>query len=443
MKMRIASFVLAVLTSLMILNTDETIAQVIGSKYGNDSTKCVTNLSLYREYYKQKNYKDALSAWRYVFNNCPGVTENIFINGANMYKSFIAVQKDSVIKKNLIDTLMQIYDVRIKYYGNEGKHLANKAQDLLIADSLRALEAYGMLKRSIELLKNTSEESTLLNYSSTAIACFKSGKIKEDAIVDLYNQTGSIIDEHLNTVTGRADSLNWNSIRTYIETNVIPLLQCKDIATIFKKKLVTTPDDLSLLKRISEILYRKNCTEDSLYLFSLEKINSIEPSVNTAFLIAREFIKRKNVPLAIASLNSVVEKLKDDESRARCYYYLGVIYADAKDFNNARTNALKAIQLKPDYGESYLLIADCYALSAASCGNDDVSIRAAFWCAVDKLNMAKKVDSKLEAKANNLISQYSRNFPTTEMLFFRDIKIGSNYLVGCWINETTTVRSSR
>lgn len=441
--MRIVSFVFAALTSLMILSTDETNAQVIASRFGNDSTKCVSNLSLYREYYKQKNYKDALLAWRYVFNNCPGATENIFINGANMYKSFIAIEKDSVVKKMLIDTLMHIYDMRIKYYGKEGKHLANKAKDLLNADSLRSFEAYGMLKHSIELLKNASEESTLSNYCSTAIASFKSGKIANDAIVDLYNQSGSIIEDHLKNVTGKTDSLKWVSIRTLIETNAISLLQCKDITVLFKKKLVTTPDDLPLLKRILGILYRKGCTDDSLYLFSLEKINSIEPNANTTFLIAREYIKRKNVPLAIARLNSVVEKLKDDESRARCYYYLGVVYADSKDFSNARTNALKAIQLKSDYGDSYLLIADCYALSAASCGNDDVSSRAAFWCAVDELNMAKKVDPKLEVKVNTLISQYSHNFPTVEMLFFRDIKIGSKYLVDCWINETTTVRSNK
>ena len=30
------------------------------NKYGEDSVNCVINLSLYREYYKQKNYDDAI-----------------------------------------------------------------------------------------------------------------------------------------------------------------------------------------------------------------------------------------------------------------------------------------------------------------------------------------------------------------------------------------------
>ena len=34
------------------------------SKWGSDSINCITNLSLYREYYKQKNYEDAFKPWR-------------------------------------------------------------------------------------------------------------------------------------------------------------------------------------------------------------------------------------------------------------------------------------------------------------------------------------------------------------------------------------------
>ena len=37
---------------------------LVGSKFGSDSVQCVTNISLYREYVKQKNYDDALTSWR-------------------------------------------------------------------------------------------------------------------------------------------------------------------------------------------------------------------------------------------------------------------------------------------------------------------------------------------------------------------------------------------
>ena len=442
MSRKIVTFVMAVLASWMILGTNETNAQQPVSKFGKDSIKCVTNLALYREYYRLKNYRDALSSWRYVFNNCPLATENIFINGANMYNSFIAIEKDSVVKRRLIDTLLLIYDTRIKYFGNEGKHLANKANDLLNADTARSFEAFGMLKHSIDLLKNTSEESTLRNYCSSGIACFKSGKISNDQLVALFNQTDAIIDYHLVSAAGNADSQKWIKFRNVFEFNLLPLMQCKDISSIFAIKLTAKPDDPALLKRVTEILFHRGCTDDSLYLSSLEKMIALEPDANTAFLISREYLKRKNITSAIEVLNNVAEKLKDLNSKARCYYYLGVVYADIKDYSNARTNAMKAIALKADYGEPYLLISDCFVQSAAECGKDNISSRAAFWCAVDKLIQAKKADPKLSSTVNGLINKYSANFPTKAMLIFGKLKIGSNYQVGCWINETTVVRSN-
>jgi len=442
MSRSVVSFVFAALISLMILGTNKTNGQPIGSRYGKDSVKSVTNLALYREYYRQKNYKDAILSWRYVFNNCPGATENIFINGANMYNSFIAAEKDCATRQRLIDTLMLIYDTRTKYWGNEGKQLANKANDLLTADTSRSFEAYGMLKRSVELLKNTTEESTLRNYCSSAIRCFKSGNISSDAIIELYHQSEVIIDAHIGLSKENTERQRWNELKRVIEVNIFPLLQCKDFTTIFTPKLTAKPDDLVLLKKFSEILFLRGCTEDSLYLTTLEKMNSLAPDANTAFLIAREYLKRKEPAKAVETLNNVAGKLKDDDSKARCSYYLGAVYADTKDFNNARANALKAIQFKSDYGEAYVLIAECYAQSALECGKDNIGSRVAFWCAVDKLNQAKKVDPKLESNANNLINQYSRNFPTKEMLLAGKLKIGSKYLVECWINETTTVRSN-
>ena len=130
MSRSVVSFVFAALISMMILGTNNANGQTAGSRYGKDSVTCVTNLALYREYYRQKNYKDAIIPWRYVFNNCPRATENIFINGANMYNSFIATEKDCENRQKLIDTLMLIYDARTKYWGNEGKQLANKANNL-------------------------------------------------------------------------------------------------------------------------------------------------------------------------------------------------------------------------------------------------------------------------------------------------------------------------
>ena len=89
------------------------------SKYGVDSVSCITNLSLFREYYKQKNYIEALTPWRWTFQNCPKASGNIYKNGPIIIKSLIKERPEQ--KKEYVDTLMLIYDQRIKYFGKVEK----------------------------------------------------------------------------------------------------------------------------------------------------------------------------------------------------------------------------------------------------------------------------------------------------------------------------------
>ena len=66
-----------------------------GPKYGADSANCVMHISLYREFYKQNNYKDAYQHWRWVFEFCPIASQNTYIDGAKMVSSKIDETKDA------------------------------------------------------------------------------------------------------------------------------------------------------------------------------------------------------------------------------------------------------------------------------------------------------------------------------------------------------------
>jgi hypothetical protein len=53
------------------------------------------------------------------------------------------------------------------------------------------------------------------------------------------------------------------------------------------------------------------------------------------------------------------------------------------------------------------------------------------------------VDPALTEDADKRIKTYSVYFPPTEVLFFYNMNEGDSYTVGCWINETTTVRAAK
>ena len=83
-----------------------------------------------------------------------------------------------------------------------------------------------------------------------------------------------------------------------------------------------------------------------------------------------------------------------------------------------------------------------YAASAKNCGDNDLTNKVAFWAAVDKYSQAKRVDSESASVANRRIRDYRKHYPSMETIFFYDLKEGDSYKVGCWINETTTVRAA-
>ena len=52
------------------------------SKYGADSAECIKYLSYYTEYYKQKNYDEAIPNWRKAYKLCPPqARQGIFVDG--------------------------------------------------------------------------------------------------------------------------------------------------------------------------------------------------------------------------------------------------------------------------------------------------------------------------------------------------------------------------
>ena len=87
-------------------------------KYGPDSANCVTYLSYYHEYFKQKNYDAALPNWRKAISICaPTANQNMILDGTTLVRRLIAKNAaNKEYKAALIDTLMTLHDLRIKNY---------------------------------------------------------------------------------------------------------------------------------------------------------------------------------------------------------------------------------------------------------------------------------------------------------------------------------------
>jgi len=117
-------------------------------------------------------------------------------------------------------------------------------------------------------------------------------------------------------------------------------------------------------------------------------------------------------------------------------------YNNLNNYVKSRQCARNALAIDPNYAKAYLLIGRVYAAGARGCGETSFEKKSVNWLIVDQFVKAKSVtsDPEIIQEANELIGRYSGGFPTQEEGFWDNISEGQTVTIGCWVNESTTVR---
>jgi len=440
--------IVLVVSAIIIIVSSQVSAQKTDGKYGEDSVTCITHTSLYREFYKQKNYADALPHWRWVFFNCPLASQNVYIDGVKMVVSQINETKDQKSRDAYIDTLLMVYEARIKYFGNsatsrEGMVWGRAGVELENYRPGDTLKIYEYLRKSVEREGIDSEPIIVSRYFINVSNMVKNNRFPVDTIAENYDRIGELVEKKLLLVKDSPEELKtWSDVMMTLESLFEPYATCDEIDKIYSKKFKQSPNDTVLLKKITRLLDRKDCTDRELFYLATENLHKAKPTGQSAYLMGKLSLIKGDLPGAESYFIESLPNL-DDPAKARTSFYLAKINYDQKRYSEARSYALKSLAINPNDGKCYLLIGNMYAASAAMCGTDEIGTRAGYWAAVDKFIKAKNVDPSIADEANTSISLYSAYFPTRERLFFNDVKEGSSYTVGCWIGESTSVRASK
>ncbi len=405
-----------------------------GSKYGNDSATCISNLSTLVEFTKIKVYDHALTPWRSVFYNCPRASKNIYISGAAIFKNLIEKQEDMKLKDKYIDTLMMIYDQRVQYFNEEGFVSVRKGMDLLNYKPSAKSTIYGFLEKGIKLNGAKTEMNALIAYLQTTIVLANEGNLGKEKIIENYNLVSGLIEQSNDPAVQQTrdvvDKLFAGSGAS----------DCDKTNDIYMAKLNAGNLPADQLKQFIKTLEVSKCTETPSYAKATEMLFAVEPSASVAFNMARVYYKTQNLQKAEEYYNQAIKLETNSDNLANYYYELAAVQLRLDQYAKARENALKAAEHKKDWGQPYLLIGNLYAVSSNVCSGSEVDKVSVFWAAIDKFAYAKNIDPKVTDEANSLIAKYSVYFPNNETLFFYSLKQGDNYTVKCWINENTRVR---
>lgn len=432
------------LLPLVIFMAEMTFAQ---GKFGNtaeDSVECVKNLSLYQEFFKQNNYADAIEPWRNAVRICPKYSVSVFINGAKMYKTFIEKEKDAAKKDKLIDTLEMVFDLRIQNFGDEGNVLGKKGMDMMQYRPTKLKEAYEVLKKSYELQGSKAEANAIFYYYKALYGLYKDGKATKEEMLELYPKLSETV--RINITAAGKDSTKKEGFKVAqenLDALFSPVADCPDLIKLYSPKFQANPNDTTLLETITRLLDKKDCTKEELYFKAASALVKLKPSAEAYYSVGKTAEENKNMNDALENYKKAAELAEDDELKLKSFLKVASIYLNLGQYASVRTYAQKALAVNPNSGVAYILIGDAYAASADACGDNECNKKAAYWAAVDKYSKAKSADASQAETAGSKIASYSRHFPGKESCFFYNITEGSTYTVGCWINETTTVRFSK
>lgn len=414
-----------------LLSGDEELA----CKYGSDSAKTIEKQSLYYEYYKQDNFKDAYPHWQYLPANAPCYSKGIYVNGADMLSQFIKDEKNKERKEILIDSLLALHDQRIVYYNEEAFVLGKKGSDLFKFRTKAYDEAFSILKKSVEIGKDQSEKTVLYYWAYSASFMMKNAKITEDELIKVF----LTIIEIINVNDPSGTDKGWQSIYSNTISLLGDYLKCGTLVNNFKNQFINNKDNLVMLKQFQSTLEARKCIDNDTYVAISESIYSMEPIAKAANNLGIIFNNKQQYDKAIHYFEEAMNKEKDNILKAKYALSVADVYGVKGNYPSARSFAQKSAAFNPNDGTPYMFIGNLYTKSAKNCGNSTFEVKAVYWAAVDQYIIAK---SKGTENAGSQIISLTARFPTKEDAFYQDppVKEGNTYTIGCWINVSTTAR---
>ena len=243
---------------------------------------------------------------------------------------------------------------------------------------------------------------------------------------------------------------NIEKVQRNIDKILSPLLTCEKLNRIYNEEsFAANKDDVDWLKRAGNMLQKEradangemsSCTDLPVFISIAETLYSIEPSANAARNMAKLGANKGDWAMAKKYYMESIEQ--EDDIRRKASDYMGLAYVNNKLGNpaSAKSNCLAAAQLRKDWGNPYLYLATLYAEAAGKCGSNAVEKNAVYWAAINKLSYARSIDPEVANKATRLISSYTSAIPDKGVAFQLNYKEGDQVRIGCWINETVTVK---
>lgn len=429
--------------------------------------ECMTNLSIYAEHAKVKNYDAAYGPWKMVYTNCPDINKANFSYGERILADKIdkstGAEKDAFIKE-----LMKLYDDSHKYYP-ESFSVGEVAIDkvLLMYDNKMASDEqiFSMLDKAFkEDRENFKNPKALYLYFSSLVDLYGAKKKELQDVFDTYDdvtekieeENGQLTDvinkllpkEDAGTLTSKekrslrvatTNSESYGKIAGSVDSKLGALADCENLIPLYQRSYEAKKGDVTWVKRAVGRMFSKECTDDPMFKKLFEAQLALDPSADAYVYGGTLKQKAGDNNGAIADFNKALDLETNSRKKSNIAYKIATSYRRGSK-STSRSYALKAIDANPSNGNAYLLIASLYASSANDCGDTPFEKRAIYWKAADMARKAGRVDPALSGRASQSAASYEAKAPSKTDIFNSGMA-GKTLSFKCWVGGSITVPS--
>ncbi len=394
---------------------------------------------LYTDALRNDNFAAAQGPHMWLLQNAPDLNTSIYINGAKIYNGLIDEADDSR-KPALIDSLMMIYDMRRENCNEAEDVVARKAYDAYrhtIRDTDKLSDNLELFDEAFELNEADLPYYMLLPYMNVIRYNVRINKnLSETEILERYNKVIENLDKLIQEEPDAEKKAKLEEIRSTVNGMLTEMVEvdCDFVKENLAPKFEEDPTNVKLAKQIFGFMLQGKCTDDPLWLEAGEVIAENDPDFGLFKNLGAKAQSGGDIERAENLYNKAVEYAKTPADKAEIYVRLGSIRADQGRKGEARSMYYKALEADPSSKDPYNAIGYLYYGSFEQCaGKEDVvKDRAVFLAAYDMFQ--KGGNGSMAAKAKE-------QFPSKEEIFTFNKEVGQSVSTGCWIGETTTIRS--
>ncbi|WP_445381238.1 tetratricopeptide repeat protein [Robiginitalea sp. IMCC43444] len=437
-----------------------------GLSYGQaQNPECMTNLSIYAEHAKVKNYEAAYQPWKMVYETCPGINKANFSYGEKILEHKID-NSSGAEKQAFIKELTNLYDTRRQYFSKnytKAEDITDKVNLMYDNKMISDDEIYLQLSQAFkEDRANFDNPKSLYLYFSSLVDLHGAGKKELQEVFDVYDDVTEKIEEEnekylkqINLLLPKEEagtlsskdarrlksynsySENYGKIAGSIDSKLGALADCENLIPLYQRSFEEKKGDIAWVKRAVGRMFAKECTDDPLFRKLFEAQLALEPSASAYLYGGTLKAKDGDNRGAIADFDKAAE-LETDARKKSSILYKAATIARKFSKSQARAYARRAIDANGSNGNAYLLIASLYASSANECGSTPFEKRSVYWLAADMARRAGRVDPSISGRASQSAASYEAKAPSKTDIFNSGMA-GKQVSFPCWVGGSVTV----